>query len=195
LDYIFEEEEIKIIREFPNYGISNLGYVYKDLKYGLLPENYKKKRLKGYKDTKGFLKVHLSNGKKHKIFFVHRLVAEYFIPNPEGYRYVRHKDGNKENNKADNLIWTPDLKINRIDKSKQLDILKLKEKGLSIKDISDRTGISYSTVINILSDFSQITIRLPSWLKDRLRVKAKKEGKTITELIVQILEKELEDEK
>jgi len=37
--------------------------------------------------------------------------------------------------------------------------LKLREEGLSIKEISGKTGISYSTVANILSDFSQITIR------------------------------------
>lgn len=66
MSYIFEEEEIKVIKEFPNYGISNLGYVYRDLRYGLLPENYRKKRLKGYRDKKGYIKVHLSDGKNIK---------------------------------------------------------------------------------------------------------------------------------
>ncbi|ACO04940.1 MAG TPA: ribbon-helix-helix protein, CopG family [Persephonella sp.] len=193
MSYIFEEEEIKVIKEFPNYGISNLGYVYRDLRYGLLPENYRKKRLKGYRDKKGYIKVHLSDGKKHKVFFVHRLVAEYFVPNPEGYRYVKHIDGNRENNRADNLRWTPYLKGNRIDRSKHLDILKLREEGLSIKEISGKTGISYSTVANILSDFSQITIRIPAELKERLKVEAERNGKSVTEFIIQILEKELED--
>lgn len=36
---------------------------------------------------------------------VHMLVAEAFLPNPNGRVYVRHKDGNKANNAVDNLEW------------------------------------------------------------------------------------------
>lgn len=37
---------------------------------------------------------------------VHRLVADYFIPNPDDLRYVGHKDHNKSNNDVSNLYWT-----------------------------------------------------------------------------------------
>lgn len=40
-----------------------------------------------------------------KWFLVHRLVAQYFIPNPNNYPNVCHKDNNKNNNSVDNLYW------------------------------------------------------------------------------------------
>lgn len=36
---------------------------------------------------------------------IHRLVAEHFIPNPDGKKYINHKDGNKQNNHVSNLEW------------------------------------------------------------------------------------------
>lgn len=50
---------------------------------------------------KGYLRV--SIGKK--LMFIHRLVAEKYIPNPENKPQVNHKDGNKLNNCVDNLEW------------------------------------------------------------------------------------------
>lgn len=37
---------------------------------------------------------------------VHRAVADAFIPNPNGHKYVGHIDGNKSNNVVSNLFWT-----------------------------------------------------------------------------------------
>ena len=53
-------------------------------------------------DTDGYETVIL-NGEKRK---VHILVAEEHIPNPEGKKYVVHKDGDKLNNETENLEWS-----------------------------------------------------------------------------------------
>ena len=47
----------------------------------------------------------VSRKKKSKMLYAHRLVAEYFIPNPNNYQYVHHKDENKLNNCVSNLEW------------------------------------------------------------------------------------------
>lgn len=48
-----------------------------------------------------YITVHL----KKKSQLIHRLVAKYFIPNPNNYKLVDHIDGNKQNNCIDNLRW------------------------------------------------------------------------------------------
>lgn len=53
----------------------------------------------------GYLKVGLHKDGTRKNFYVHRLVAEAYIPNPEGLPQVNHKDENKENCCVNNLEW------------------------------------------------------------------------------------------
>lgn len=49
--------------------------------------------------------VELWKDNKRTVKMIHRLVAEAFIPNPEGKPQVNHKDGNRYNNTVDNLEW------------------------------------------------------------------------------------------
>ena len=65
----------------------------------------KEKLLKLSNTSTGYKKVELYKDKKRKSFKVHRLVAQAFIPNPENKREVNHIDGNKHNNKVNNLEW------------------------------------------------------------------------------------------
>ena len=58
--------------------------------------------------TSGYRSVKLTfNNSKQKRFYVHRLVAEHFInnPDPKNKTFVNHKDGNKLNNCIGNLEW------------------------------------------------------------------------------------------
>ena len=90
------------------YKVSNLGRV-KHLPYEYMFNNTKiiKKEhmLKPYRNNCGYMLVSLSNHRRTKQFFIHRLVASAFIPNPNNLPEVNHKDEDKTNNKVDNLEW------------------------------------------------------------------------------------------
>ena len=60
--------------------------------------------LNPHKDTK-YLVVSLWKNNKGKNFYVHRLVCEAFIPNPNELPEVNHIDGNRQNNHTNNLEW------------------------------------------------------------------------------------------
>lgn len=52
--------------------------------------------------------VELEKNGTSNLFFVHELVAATWVPNPQNLPYVRHKNGNTLDNRADNLEWTSD---------------------------------------------------------------------------------------
>lgn len=53
-----------------------------------------------------YLQAVLCSNGKPKSFLVHRLVAIHYIDNPEDKPYVNHIDGDKQNNKVENLEWS-----------------------------------------------------------------------------------------
>lgn len=53
----------------------------------------------------GYKQVFVSVHNKRYMRYVHRLVAECFIPNPNNAPEINHKDGDKSNNTVDNLEW------------------------------------------------------------------------------------------
>lgn len=86
------------IRDFPNYYVTDTGDVY-SMNYG---RTGRIKKLKLANHSTGYLKVWLP-GKG--AVFVHRLVAETFLPNPENKPQVNHKNGTKNDNRVENLEW------------------------------------------------------------------------------------------
>lgn len=86
------------------YSVSNLGNV---------KSNYanKERILKPIQNKRGYLTVDLRSPGKRKTMLIHRLVAKAFIPNPNNFLEVNHKDEDKTNNCVDNLEWC-DTKYN-----------------------------------------------------------------------------------
>lgn len=90
-------ETWKSINGFPKYQVSNQGRI-KNIESGRI--------FTGTKDAFGYIHVRLINPQgKYTLRKVHRLVAEAFLPNPEGKPIIDHRDGDKTNNTLDNLRW------------------------------------------------------------------------------------------
>lgn len=107
------------------YQVSNYGRV-KALERSYTERNSRKathtleeRILKPSKYSKGYLYVTITKNDERKIKKIHRLVAEAFIPNPNGYDVVHHKDHNPSNNCVENLEW-----MNKEDHDKEHGIVK-----------------------------------------------------------------------
>ena len=78
------------------YAVTSCGKIY----------SYKRKAfLRPGKNSRGYLCVNLSKNGKSKTYYLHRLVVETYIPNPENKLEINHKDENKTNNCVNNLEW------------------------------------------------------------------------------------------
>ena len=82
------------------YEVSNKGSV-KTLSY----KRTGKERILSERIVGGYNRVALYRNNKPENKYVHRLVAEHFIPNPNNLKEVNHIDGNKLNNCVENLEW------------------------------------------------------------------------------------------
>lgn len=83
-----------------------------------------------------------------KTRLVHRLVALTFIPSDVGKDFVNHKDGNKQNNRADNLEW-----CTRSENMRHAYDNSLKQPMVGIKN--GRSKLSYYDVSFILENYIQ----------------------------------------
>ena len=87
-------EKWKSVNGYANYEISSCGRV----------RNATTERMLKPTDS-GYQVINLTKNGKPKQHYVHRLVAEAFIANPEEKRCVDHIDGNRMNNHLENLRW------------------------------------------------------------------------------------------
>ncbi len=113
------------------YQVSNLGEI------KILKSNKKKKL--NYSEK--YVRVHLTRDKTNYTKYVHRLVAQAFLPNPFNYKEVNHKDENKINNCVWNLEWC-DRKYNN--SYGTLPTRRRKAYGIKIKNLT--TGKVYLSI-------------------------------------------------
>lgn len=102
--------EVRPIEGYDGYFVSEIGEV-----YSIRPKNgsFKKGYIRGlmhemtpHENIDGYLTLGIfNNSGKRCDRRVHRLLATAFIPNPNNYPVVNHKDGNVTNNSLDNLEW------------------------------------------------------------------------------------------
>lgn len=169
-----EEQWVHIKGYETIYMISNLGRI-KSLDKKVNSKFDSKRTIKGkYLNftslRKGYKYVELYNDKlERKKFSIHRLIALHFIPNPNNYPMINHKDGNTLNNSIDNLEWCTASQNTRhafdtgllvirkgesctqskLTEQQVKDIHVLKHYGMKSKTISKIYGVSFSTICDI----------------------------------------------
>jgi hypothetical protein len=140
-------ESLRQIKGFEGYFITKDGRIWSARQSG--------KWLKPSKGTNGYLTVGLrdADGERHRKY-VHRLVAQTWLENPENLSQVNHKDENKSNNNVLNLEWcTPKYNSNygtrnrRI--SKPVVNLDTGKRYGSITQASAATGIAYTSIYGV----------------------------------------------
>lgn len=130
----------KQINGFERYIINSVGIIY-DIKT--------KRNICQWVDNVGYYQCNLYDENNKKYYKrVHRLVAETFIPNPNNYQQVNHKDGNKRNNNVDNLEWTTNSKNTQHGYDNNL--YKYKSRSHPI-NVYDKNGIYLTTYKSIRS--------------------------------------------
>ena len=93
----------KVIANHPDYKISSEGQVM-SRGYTIQYEDLETKKVEAKviePQQAAYLYVRMNGS----TCYIHRLVAEHFIPNPEHYRFVEHIDGDRTNNSVKNLRW------------------------------------------------------------------------------------------
>lgn len=146
---MIQREEWKDIKGFEGiYQISSYGRVRslsRLISYGNYVRKYRGKILSPYKTVYGYLQVPLRNVKRGSYKApIHQLVAQAFIPNPQHFTEIHHKDYDKTNNHVENLMWCS-RQFNQNDMTRHYKKNKIvgccEDCGIVLKDSRNNTGL------------------------------------------------------
>lgn len=131
---------------YPDYVVSPNGRVYlKGPLYGLTPIPI---RTRGDATPTRYVVLWKVQDLYYRVC-VHRIVAEAYVPNPEGLPYVGFKDGNSLNCKASNLYWTASVHregYGQLTKPEAREIREIVAAGVPQVDVARAYGVHPSTV-------------------------------------------------
>lgn len=110
--------------------------------------SYKRKKfLEPTDNGKGYLYVGLIKDGQRKMYRIHRLVADAYLPNPENLPEVDHIDNDKTHNYLNNLQWITHIDNNR--KSHNKPILQFTLDGEFIREWPSTTDVGKEVIKNI----------------------------------------------
>lgn len=153
------KKEYKIIKGFNKYEISKCGEI----------RNVKTKKILSSTISSDYYSNSISdNDKKRHKFRIHRLVALVYLDNPNNYKIVNHKDGNKLNNNVDNLEWCNHSQnilhaikngLKKTKKVRQLD----KDKNVlnifnSLKEAEEKTNTNKTNISKVCNNKMKVLI-------------------------------------
>lgn len=139
------------------YQISNKGRIkslerktFKADKYGQSLLLHKEKILTNNIMKSGYSMITLYKSGKPKSYFIHRLVAQAFIPNPNNYKEINHIDKDRKNNNVNNLEWCTRAYNNAYSKAKAVNQYNLQGKFIktweSAKQAAEENNIYRSNI-------------------------------------------------
>lgn len=170
-----EEEWRPAFRYEDNYEVSNLGNI-RSKTHWVNARNGGERLYIGKEINKrirkvGYVECKICANSESKYKALHRIIAETFVPNPNGYKEVNHIDGNKQNNNASNLEWCTrrqniihsfEMGLNkprigaehcnaRFNDEDVLKIRELYKKGMKVRAISELYKVPKPTIEGITS--------------------------------------------
>ncbi len=165
------KEEWRIFPEDNNYSVSNRGYI-KNLKT--------KKIIKGSLDKiSGYMRTAI----KKTSFFIHRIVAITFLPNPENKKTVNHKNKNRTDNRIENLEWSTHAEQNEHKNNKNKEY-KVHNNGKTILRIRKKNNIEENTDDEIIEEYGTL-ILASKWILENI-YKNETENKDINKVLKNI---------